>query len=206
MIARLWGSVDTIKDSFVILNVQGVGYKVQCSQRTLETLEIAKPCTLYIETVVREDALLLYGFSSQEEQAWFTLLTTVPGVGARVALALLSFCSGHELAQAILSQNKKYLTGADGVGPKLAERLIHELKGKLSQSPLGSVYTSAAAASFPVQKAEDTILEDALSVLMNLGYRRSEVLPILEKAWAQDPSVPLDRLVPIALQMLSRPS
>ena len=132
MIGKLSGTIDSVSGSHVILDVQGVGYVVMCSARTLREMgAIASPASLLIETHVREDAINLYGFKDAEEQDWFRLLTTVQGVGAKVGLAILSALSPAQLGHVILSQDKAALTQADGVGPKLALRLVTELKDKV---------------------------------------------------------------------------
>src|SRR5580693_936346 len=131
MIGKLSGTIDNIMGSQVILDVNGVGYVLTCSARTLRRLGPPKSAAaLLIETHVREDAINLYGFADADEQGWFRLLTTVQGVGAKVALALLSAAEPEELAQIIAAQDKTALTKADGVGPKLALRIVTELKDK----------------------------------------------------------------------------
>src|ERR1700748_3222507 len=131
MIGKLTGIIDNIAGSPLVLDVNGVGYVVTCSARTLRKIGPNKsPASLLIETHVREDAINLYAFAENEEQDWFKLLTTVQGVGAKVALSILSAVSPDELAQVIAAQDKTALTQADGVGPKLALRLVTELKDK----------------------------------------------------------------------------
>src|ERR1700735_5403630 len=173
MIGKLTGTLDNISGTQVLLDVNGVGYVVMCSARTLRQIGPAKtPASLLIETHVREDAINLYGFADVEEQDWFRLLTTVQGVGAKVALAILSAVSPDELAQVIAAQDKAALTQADGVGPKLALRLVTELKDKVpsfmaSPARLQAVKDSSAAPT-------NSLATDAVSALVNLGYRRAE--------------------------------
>ncbi|HEX4367362.1 MAG TPA: Holliday junction branch migration protein RuvA [Rhodopila sp.] len=169
MIAQLTGRVDALSDGTCVIDVGGVGYLVQASSRTLSALPpppaLAK---LLIETHVREDAIVLYGFADSTERDWFRLLTTVQGVGGRVALAILSALSPRDLISAIAAGDKASLTRAQGVGPRLAIRLLTELKDKTGAMP-----TSASGVSYtPIAAA--TPADDALSALVNLGYRRPE--------------------------------
>lgn len=169
MIAQLTGRVDSLSDGACVVDVGGVGYLVQASSRTLSALpQPPALARLLIETHVREDAIVLYGFAEAAERDWFKLLTTVQGVGGKVALAILSAMSPRDLIGAIAAGDKAGLTRAQGVGPRLAVRLLTELKDKTGAMP-----TSAAGVSYtPVAVA--TPAEDALSALVNLGYRRPE--------------------------------
>jgi holliday junction DNA helicase RuvA len=169
MIAQLTGRVDALSDGTCVIDVGGVGYLVQASSRTLS--ELPQPpavAKVLIETHVREDAIVLYGFADTAERDWFRLLTTVQGVGGKVALAILSALSPRDLIGAIASGDKASLTRAQGVGPRLAVRLLTELKDKTGAMP-----TSASGVSYmPVAAA--TPVDDAVSALVNLGYRRPE--------------------------------
>ncbi len=168
MIAQLTGRVDALSDGTCVIDVGGVGYLVQASSRTLSALpQPPTPARLLIETHVREDAIVLYGFADSAERDWFRLLTTVQGVGGKVALAILSALSPRDLIGAIAAGDKASLTRAPGVGPRLAIRLLTELKDKTGTMPTstGVTYTPIAAA---------TPADDAVSALVNLGYRRSE--------------------------------
>jgi Holliday junction DNA helicase RuvA len=169
MIAQLTGRVDSLSDGACVVDVGGVGYLVQASSRTLSALpQPPALARLLIETHVREDAIVLYGFAEAAERDWFKLLTTVQGVGGKVALAILSAMSPRDLIGAIAAGDMAGLTRAQGVGPRLAVRLLTELKDKTGAMP-----TSAAGVSYtPVAVA--TPAEDALSALVNLGYRRPE--------------------------------
>ena len=169
MIAQLTGRVDALSDGTCVIDVGGVGYLVQASSRTLSALPqppaVAK---VLIETHVREDAIVLYGFADTAERDWFRLLTTVQGVGGKVALAILSALSPRDLIGAIAAGDKASLTRAQGVGPRLAVRLLTELKDKTGAMP-----TSASGVSYtPIAAA--TPADDAVSALVNLGYRRPE--------------------------------
>ena len=169
MIAQLTGRVDALSDGTCIIDVGGVGYLVQASSRTLSALPQAPAVAkVLIETHVREDAIVLYGFADSAERDWFRLLTTVQGVGGKVALGILSAMSPRDLIGAIAAGDKASLTRAQGVGPRLAIRLLTELKDKTGTMP-----TSASGVSYtPIAAA--TPADDALSALINLGYRRPE--------------------------------
>src|SRR3977135_3987996 len=131
MIGKLKGIIDSYGEDFIILDVHGVGYLVNCSSRTLQALPAAgEAVTLAIETHVREDQIRLFGFLSDSEREWFRLLQTVQGVGAKVALSLLSTLRPFELASAIAMRDKAMITRPPGVGPKVAERIVTELKDR----------------------------------------------------------------------------
>lgn len=201
MIGKLTGLYDSAQGNSVIVDVQGVGYVVGCSPRTLRQLPpVGESISLLIETQVREDAISLYGFHDALERDWFRLLITVQGVGARVAQAILGSLSPDDLVQAIGRQDKSLLTRADGVGPKLAARLITELKDKI-----GGLQTEIAAphnlATAPAATG-DHATADALSALLNLGYRRAEAFDALRRVQQDTPDATLDRLIPAALRLL----
>jgi len=174
MIAKLRGLVDATGEDWAVIDVGGVGYLVFCSGRTLGRLPRAGEATqLLIETQVREDHIHLYGFFEPSERDWFRLLLTVQGVGNKVALAILSILSPEDISRAISAGDKAMLSRASGVGPKLAVRLVTELKDKASAIALSSFAAGAtpAALGAPLEAGP---LEDAISALVNLGYRRVE--------------------------------
>lgn len=172
MIAKLSGLLDSVAESSCIVDVGGVGYQVFCSARTLRALpRPGEAVRLHVETHVREDHIHLFGFMSDAERGWFNLLQTVQGVGARVALAILSALSPDELAGAIASGDKATLNRCDGVGPKLAARLITELKDKVGGVAFAT--PTPAAAGKPAEGGGGAVA-DALSALVNLGYKRAE--------------------------------
>lgn len=205
MIAKLKGIVDSITDDAAVIDVHGVGYLVFCSGRTLRRLVVGEPAALVIETHVREDHIHLYGFVDVLEREWFKLLTTVQGVGARVGLAILSVVPPETVGQAIAAQDKAPLTRAAGVGPKLAGRIVSELKDKAAN--VGAAFHVAATSdtatrspAFPEPiavngattgtEADDaeatvlaaTVMEDATSALVNLGYKRMEAYSAVARA------------------------
>lgn len=178
MIARLKGLVDSLGEDCAVIDVGGVGYLVFCSGRTLARLHVGTAAALHVETHVREDHIHLYGFLDGGEREWFNLLTTVQGVGAKVALSILSVATPEQLLQTIAAGDRTTLTRASGVGPKLAVRILTELKDKAGKLSLGG-FSPASAASIASAPAAETaavggVMEDAISALVNLGYRRLE--------------------------------
>lgn len=183
MIARLKGIVEDIGDDWVVIDVNGVGYLVFASGRTLGKLVVGEATVMFIETNVREDHIHLYGFADTLERDGFKLLTTVQGVGAKVGLAMQSVLSMDEISRAILSGDKAAITRAPGVGPKLAARIISELKDKVGTIALGQALktetgTRPAASAGHAQGA----VSDAVSALVNLGYSPSQALGVVAEA------------------------
>lgn len=174
MIGKLKGVIDSYGDDFVILDVNGVGYIVQCSTRTLQKLpSVGEAAALSIEMQVREDAIRLFGFASDSERDWFRLLQTVQGVGAKVALAILSIFAPGELTTAIATQDKAMVARASGVGPKLAARIVAELKDKTPA--FGSIDPAVVRlAGEDEAKSAPQPVQDAISALVNLGYGRPQ--------------------------------
>ena len=204
MIGKLTGTIDGISGAQVTLDVNGVGYLVTCSARTLRQIGSAKTAiSLRIETHVREDAINLYGFADTEEQDWFRLLTTVQGVGARVALAILGALSPGQIAQIIAAQDKAALTQADGVGPKLALRIVTELKDKVPAFMAKPVALRGGVTASD-SNAPNAVVTDATSALINLGYRRAEAFGAVASASRQKPGAKLDELIRMSLAELSR--
>lgn len=208
MIGKLKGILDHVTLTQVLLDVNGVGYVVTCSARTLRRMgAVGTSVALLIETQVREDAISLFGFVDAAEQEWFRLLTTVQGVGAKVALAILGAIGPERLAQVIAAQDKTALTEADGVGPKLALRVVTELKDKvaalagLSSCGAGGGVEHAHAAMAQVVPA--SAAADAVSALANLGYRRAEAFAAVSGAARANPDAKLDALIRMALAELS---
>jgi Holliday junction DNA helicase RuvA len=179
MIAQLSGTIAHISDDRMILDVNGVGYAVQVSRMVLNNgARTGQPLTLPIETQLREDAITLFGFASHEEQAWFRLLQSVQGVGAKVALAILAILPPDALQLAIAAQDKAAVQRADGVGPKLAVRIVTELKDKVLVHGMASALASPALAA----NVNNSTSQDAISALTNLGYGRSEAATAVSRA------------------------
>jgi Holliday junction DNA helicase RuvA len=202
MIAKLAGILDQIAADSAIVDVSGVGYLAFCSTRTLGRLPpVGSPVRLLIETHVREDHIHLYGFIDAAERDWFRLLTTVQGVGARLALAVLSVLGPAELGLAILSQDKASLARAEGVGPRLAARIVNELRDKT-----GGLAISAQAGPITpsVGPIGDGPAADAVSALVNLGYRRAEAFGAVATAARRlGPTAAAEELIRAGLRELA---
>ncbi len=181
MIAKLSGLLDAIGDGSVVVDVGGVGYLVSCSARTLSQVSPGDTVSLLIETQVREDAIQLYGFLLADEKLWFRLLTTVQGVGAKGALAVLSVLAPDDLVHAIATADRTALTRASGVGPKLAARVISELKDKVP-----ALFQMAPSAAVPVSRSLPATTEgEAVSALVNLGFKPLEARAAVSQAAAR---------------------
>lgn len=207
MIAKLFGIVDTIDTDSLILNVNGVGYLVFCSSRTLLKMppkggEVA----LFIETIVREDAITLYGFASESEKRAFNVLTTVQGVGAKVGLAILSAFNVDELEMAIGAADAKALCKASGVGNKLAVRIVTELKGKMGVGFASSAESLASlgAGGGVAAGGERSEIEDAVSALVNLGYSKLEAVMAVNKLASKDKNMKTAELIREALKEFAK--
>ncbi|MDD2324774.1 MAG: Holliday junction branch migration protein RuvA [Alphaproteobacteria bacterium] len=203
MIGKLTGKIDSLHGSQMILDVGGVGYLVACSAHTLRLAgQIGDTTSLWTEMQVREDAISLFGFAEAVERDWFRLLTNVQGVGAKSALSVLGILSPERLVQAIASGDKAALTAADGVGPKLALRLVTELKDKVAHMALPAALPQGKGK--PALSVVSSLAEDALSALLNLGYRRMEAFAAVSSAAAKlGPDAKLDALICTALSDLS---
>jgi Holliday junction DNA helicase RuvA len=199
MIAKLRGLLDGFGADHAVIDVNGVGYLVSASSRTLSGLgAIGEEVVLHTEMLVGEDFLRLVGFASAEERDWFRLLVSVQGVGARVALAILSALSADEVHRAVASGDHAMIARAQGVGPKLAQRIVNELKDKA-----GAVALGPAGASAPAPAGSKA--QDAISALANLGFRPAEAAAAVGKAEAElGPEATLDALVRTALKKAAR--
>ena len=182
MIGKLKGVIDSYGEDFVILDVHGVGYLVHCSARTLQALPAAgEAVDLAIETHVREDQIRLFGFLSQSEREWFRLLQTVQGVGTKVALAILSTLKPSDLASAIAIRDKASITRTPGVGPKVAERIVTELKDKAPAFAALDPALARLADAVDERRAPRPVL-DAVSALVNLGYGQPQAAAAIAAA------------------------
>lgn len=176
MIAKLTGIVDTIGEGTAVIDVGGVGYLVFCSRKTLSRLTVRGEASVLIETQVRDDAIVLYGFASPQERDWFRRLVAVQGVGAKAALAILSVASVDELAVAIASGDRAIITRAAGVGTKLAARIVGELRDVAVAMP------GMRAPAVPGGKPGDAMATEAVSALVNLGFRPGEAVDAVAAA------------------------
>ena len=206
MIAKLRGIVDSLGEDYCIIDVGGVGYLVAASAKTLGKLKIGIEASLLTEMLVREDSISLFGFADAWEKEWFNTLTKVQGVGAKVCLSILSVLTPSQMAQAIGAQDKTSFCRASGVGPKLAARIVTELKDKivtinvntsnievLNDSPL-------PAMAQPASEADYSKSEDVISALVNLGYQRLEAYRAVSKVIAENPEAAVPTLIRLALK------
>ncbi len=197
MIARLTGVLAESASDHAVIDVAGVGYLVQASTRTLSAIgPVGGQVMLFTEMQVREDAITLFGFGSAGERDWFRLLTSVQGVGGRVALAILSVLAADELSRAVASGDKAMIARANGVGPKLAQRIAMELRDKV-----GAIELGPAGATPPSGRAS----ADAVSALANLGFRPVEANAAVAAAVAElGEGATLDALVRLALRKAAK--
>ena len=209
MFAKLTGKIDTLFSDSLILDVNGVGYHVFSSGRTLGAIgDRGDPVSLLIETHVREDHIHLYGFASAHERDWFKILLGVQGVGARSALAILTACPPERLIIAIAANDTNILRQAEGVGPKLATRIVSELKSKVEHMNIGPVPVVESAPK-KKGKVEDekpaahNIDQDAVSALVNLGYGRTEAFSAVMNVRQKSNDNSLDQIIRLALKELS---
>jgi Holliday junction DNA helicase RuvA len=185
MIGKLKGVIDSYGEDYVILDVHGVGYQVHCSARTLQALPPqGEAATLSIETHVREDQIRLFGFLSDHEREWFRLLQTVQGVGVKVALAVLGTLRPSDLADAIALRDKAAVSRAPGVGAKVAERIVTELKDKVPAFGNVDPAVVALAGAVDERRAPRPVL-DAVSALVNLGYAQPQAAAAIAAAARQ---------------------
>ena len=204
MIGKLKGVVETIGDDLALLDVNGVCYEAHCSGRTLQALpRVGEPAILFIEMIVREDMIRLYGFATESEKSWFKLLMTVQGVGSRVALGILSTLSPSELSSSIALQDKAMVGRASGVGPKLAQRIVSELKGKTPD--LGAIDAGTLGLQTALGEGVATgNVADAVSALVNLGYAQANASGAVARVIAKEgEDTPTEKLIRMGLRELS---
>ena len=185
MIGKLKGTIDSYGEDYVILDVHGVGYQVHCSARTLQALPPqGEAAALSIETHVREDQIRLFGFTSDHEREWFRLLQTVQGVGEKVAQAVLGTLKPAELADAIALRDKAAISRAPGVGARVAERIVTELKDKVPAFSTVDPAVVALSGAVEERRAPQPVL-DAVSALVNLGYAQPQASAAIAAAARQ---------------------
>jgi len=216
MIAKLKGIIDNIGEDCCIIDVNGVGYLVNMSSRSLAKLTQGQHADLLIETVIKEDSITLFGFQSPWEKEWFNTLTKIQGVGGKVCLNILSALSPAQLSQAVAAQDKSSFLRAAGVGPKLAARLVTELKDKIVTIPIeylngadlntateDSTENTSSPKSPPAIEEQDqtyTKTEDVTSALTNLGYQKIEAYRVASEICLKNPDADLGTLIRLALK------
>ncbi len=200
MIAKLTGIIDYIGEGFLILDVNGVGYRLFCSTRTLSKCpEQRMNMSFFVETQVREDHIHLFGFADLTEKEWFTTLTNVQGVGAKVGLAILSALTPNDLSLAIATGDSKALTQANGVGSKLATRIVTELKGKADLAE-----TAFDERTLSVNKIVPNTMTEAVSALVNLGYGRSEAGFVVGGILKDFPNAEVSEIIRLSLKEIGQ--
>jgi Holliday junction DNA helicase RuvA len=203
MIGQLKGIIDRIDNDFVIIDVNGVGYIVFCSAKTRTRIgEVGAATKMLIETHVREDQITLFGFANAEEKRWFKLLQNVQGVGAKVALAILSAFEPSEITNVILAQDKAAFKPVAGIGPKLAERLLVELKSKVNFADVAEIMPSKDGAKVSASAGEDRQRSDAISALTNLGIARMDAFLAVNKVANENMKV--EEIITLALKEVSK--
>lgn len=199
MIAKLTGKLDSRFDTSVVIDVNGVGYALFCSQNSLKDLPSeGSLCTVLVEPLIRQEAITLFGFSTDTERSLFRLLLTVQGVGGKVCLSILSVMTSLEVQHSILGQDHIPFTRADGVGPKVAQRIVRELKDKVA-----GVTGKIVLNSVPSMGAS-SLYQESVSALVNLGYKKQEALEVVHSIIdkSQD-SLSLNQVIPLALKKLA---
>ncbi|WP_300112477.1 Holliday junction branch migration protein RuvA [Sphingobium sp.] len=202
MIAKLRGLLDSTGIDHAVIDVGGVGYLVGASSRTLAALgPVGEAVTIHTEMLVAEDSIRLVGFARADERDWYRLLTHVQGVGSRVALAILSALEPAELHRAVATGDKAMVARANGVGPKLAQRIVNELKDKIGAAPAGGPIGVGGAVAMPV----GNMSTDALSALQNLGFKPTEASAAVAAAEGElGEGASLDALVRLALRKAAK--
>ena len=200
MIGKLTGRLDAVSDNGAIIAVGGVGYSVFTSSRTMSQLgSIGEVVTVLVETHVREDHIHLYAFYSDDEKRWFQTLQTVQGVGSKAALAILSALTSEDIMNSLLSEDKTMFVRADGVGQKLATRIVSELKDKVDGFFAGKVDNIETATS-----QDNSLIADAISAMVNLGFSRFEAQKAVSKASNYKANIEtLDKLIAATLKELA---
>jgi Holliday junction DNA helicase RuvA len=205
MIAQLKGQIVASDLTYLVLDVMGVGYQIFASGRSLSQLGgVGAEVTVLTELVVREDSMTLYGFASEDERAAFRLLQTVQGVGAKAALSILTVLTPDELAQVILAGDKAMVARAEGIGPKLALRIVNELAQKTASLAGGGLQAASDGVASPdaTTAAQNAVLQDALSALVNLGYSRTEAFTALQTVQKQGKDNDISALIAAALKQM----
>ena len=202
MIAQLRGTIVLIDDAGIVIDVAGVGYAVTVSGKTRASLSAGDAAvTLLIEMQVREDSMTLFGFVDAAEREAFRLLVTVQGVGAKAAMAILTVLGPDEIAAAVMSGDKAMVARADGVGPKLAQRIVNELASKIGTLPVAGAASGVAVST---GGEAGSVGADAMSALVNLGYGRAEAHAAMQRAHAAGAGEDLSALIAATLQELGQ--
>lgn len=195
MIGKIQGIIDTIADGYAIVMTGGVGYRVLASSSSLAKLSVGQPATFWIETHVREDHINLIGFLTSDEHNMFNVLTTIQGIGPKAGLAILGTLTPAMIINAVMAGDKRALSAAPGIGAKVAERMITELKSKIKNLASAALPELDAAPNAPVYS-------DAVAALEGLGYKRAAIIPVVREILDAAPATPLDQIIMQALKVL----
>lgn len=203
MIGKLRGKIDSIFDEYLIIDVNGVGYRVFCSSKTLSTINVGEEVSLFIQTIVKEDAIMLFGFLSDFEKNWFDILCKVNGIGNKMALKIMGSLTIDEMLMAIDTEDSKAFCRAPGIGQKIASRIIVELKDvrKSIDIPANSLTITQNTTQITVK--EDSRFKDALSALENLGYQRSIAYNIIVDILKEKDDIVIESLITEALKRIN---
>lgn len=210
MIGKIQGIIDSVyTDHAIIMTSGGVGYRIFFNSRALSTMQKGESLSIFTETNVKEDHIHLFGFMNDEEKVWFQLLTSVQGVGPKAGMAILSALTPAELYTAISSQDKAMVGRANGIGPKIAARILLELEKKLSKIPAAmSVDNFELTSDTTTQKitANEKIIarDEAVSALVNLGYNRNSAYNAIVEILKNEPSIKTSDLIRTALKMMDK--
>lgn len=205
MISKLTGLLDSVAQDHLVLDVNGVGYQVFCSAKTLSQCHgIGEPLSLLIDTHVREDYIHLFGFKEASEQQWFRLLISVQGVGAKAAMNILTACPPDQIGFAIAAGDKAAVQRAEGVGPKLAARIITELKDKAGKIDLQAKPKGVAVVGELTNEQTSSADQDAVSALVNLGYQRTDAYAaVMQAKQKANDNASVEDVIKLALKELS---
>ena len=204
MIGKLKGVVDEVFEDYLILDVAGVGYKVFMASSALFTMQPGIHAALNIDMYVREDQISLYGFADKEEQKWFNILQKVQGVGAKVALAIIGTLGAQTVANAIVSNDQKTIKSIPGIGPKLADRIINELKNnKDVMDSCGAIAQHVSKSAAKTSSAPATSpFNDALNALANLGFARADSMKVLSEIVQDNDNLSLEDMIRLTLSKM----
>ena len=204
MIGKLRGKIDSIFEEHLILDVNGVGYRVFCSSKTLAALEVGADISLVIQTIVREDAIILFGFMNNIEKSWFEVLCKVNGIGSKMAVKIMGALTANEIINAIKTEDTKAFCRASGVGQKIASRIIMELKDVEKYIDISDVNIAIASTANSISMSkEDSRFKDAISALENLGYQKNIVHNIVLNILKEREDIVIESLITEALKKLN---
>lgn len=203
MIGKLRGKVDSIFEDYLILDVNGVGYRVFCSSKTLSSVEVGIEMSFAIQTIVREDAIVLFGFLSNNDKNWFEMLCKVNGIGAKVALKIMGALTPQEMLTAIDSEDSKMFCRAPGVGQKIASRIIIELKDIRKNIGIVDNIVSSPVKGVSDDIKHDNRMQDALSALENLGYQKNVAYNIIISILKDREDIVIESLITEALKKIN---